>query len=153
MDALKIEVAIVAGFDWGARTADIMAALWPGRFKAMVSVSGYLIGSREANKSPLLPKAELERWYQYYFATERGRAGYEKYTREFANLIWRLASPKWNFDDATFERSAASLDNPDHVATAIHNYRWRSGSIAMTCTTTTRTISQVGRIFHSAEDA
>ena len=129
MDALKIDKAILAGFDWGARTANIMAALWPERCKAMVSVSGYLIGSQEAGKMPLPPKAELEWWYQYYFATERGRAGYDKYRRDFANLIWQLASPKWKFDEATFERSAASFDNPDHVAIVIHNYRWRLGLV------------------------
>ena len=127
MDALKIDKAVVAGFDWGARTADIVAAIWPQRVKALVSVSGYLIGSQEANKNPLPPSAELQWWYQYYFATERGRLGYEKYRREFSKLIWQLASPKWNFDDATFERSAASFDNPDHVAIVIHNYRWRLG--------------------------
>ena len=125
MDALKIDKAVVAGFDWGARTAGIVAAIWPQRVKALVSVSGYLIGSQEANKLP--PSAELQWWYQYYFATERGRLGYEKYRREFSKLIWQLASPKWNFDDATFERSAASFDNPDHVAIVIHNYRWRLG--------------------------
>ncbi len=125
MDALKIEKATVAGFDWGARTACIMAALWPERCKALVSVSGYLIGSQEAGEAPLPPKAELQWWYQYYFATERGRAGYEKYRHDFSKLIWQLASPKWNFDDATFDRSAASFDNPDHVAIVIHNYRWR----------------------------
>jgi pimeloyl-ACP methyl ester carboxylesterase len=125
MEALKIGKATLAGFDWGARTADIVAALWPERCKALVAVSGYLIGNQEAGKMPLPPKAELEWWYQYYFATERGRAGYEKYRRDFAKLIWQLASPKWNFDDATFERSAASFDNPDHVAIVIHNYRWR----------------------------
>jgi pimeloyl-ACP methyl ester carboxylesterase len=125
MDALKIEKAVVAGFDWGARTADILAAIWPQRVKALVSVSGYLIGSQQLNKAPLPPKAELAWWYQYYFTTERGRAGYEKYTKDFARLIWQLASPRWNFDDATFDRSAASLDNPDQVAIAIHNYRWR----------------------------
>jgi pimeloyl-ACP methyl ester carboxylesterase len=127
MDALKIDKAVVAGFDWGARTANIVAAIWPQRVKALVSVSGYLIGSQEANKKPLPPSAELQWWYQYYFATERGRLGYEKYRREFSKLIWQLASPKWNFDDATFERSAASFDNPDHVAIVIHNYRWRLG--------------------------
>jgi pimeloyl-ACP methyl ester carboxylesterase len=127
MDALEIEQALVAGFDWGARTANIVAALWPERCRGHVSVSGYLIGSQEAGKVPLPPEAELQWWYQYYFATERGRAGYDKYRREFAKLIWRTASPKWNFDDATFDRSAASLDNPDHVAIAIHNYRWRLG--------------------------
>ena len=127
MDALGIEQAVLAGCDWGARTADIVAALWPERCKALVSVSGYLIGSQEANEMPLPPEAELQWWYQYYFATERGRAGYEKYRHEFAKLIWRLASPKWNFDDATFDRSAASLDNPDHVDIVIHNYRWRLG--------------------------
>ena len=125
MDALKIEKATIGGCDWGARTANIMAALWPERCKAMVSVSGYLIGSQEAGKMPLPPKAELEWWYQYYFATERGRAGYDKYRREFSKLIWQIASPKWDFDDATFDRSAASFDNPDHVAIVIHNYRWR----------------------------
>ena len=127
MDALKIDKAVLAGFDWGARTADIVAAIWPQRVKALVSVSGYLIGSQEANKMPLPPAAELQWWYQYYFATERGRLGYEKYRREFSKLIWQLASPKWSFDDATFERSAASFDNPDHVAIVIHNYRWRLG--------------------------
>jgi pimeloyl-ACP methyl ester carboxylesterase len=127
MDALKIDKAVVAGCDWGARTANILAVLWPERFKAMVSVSGYLIGSQVLNQMPLPPQAELQWWYQYYFATERGRLGYEKYRREFAKLIWQLASPKWNFDDATFNRSAAAFDNPDHVAIAIHNYRWRLG--------------------------
>jgi pimeloyl-ACP methyl ester carboxylesterase len=118
---------VVAGFDWGARTADIVAAIWPERVKALVSVSGYLIGSQEANKKPLPPSAELQWWYQFYFATERGRAGYEKYTHDFAKLIWKLASPQWRFDDATFNRSAAALDNKDHVAITIHNYRWRLG--------------------------
>ena len=127
LDALKIEKATIAGFDWGARTADIIAALWPERCTALVSVSGYLIGSQQAGKVPLPPKAELEWWYQYYFATERGRAGYDKYRHDFAKLIWRLASPKWDFDDATFNRSAASFDNPDHVSIVIHNYRWRLG--------------------------
>jgi pimeloyl-ACP methyl ester carboxylesterase len=127
MDALKIEKATIGGCDWGARTADIVAALWPERCKALVSVSGYLIGSQEVNRMPLPPNAELQWWYQYYFATERGRAGYEKYRRDFARLIWQTASPKWNFDDATFDRSAASFDNPDHVAIVIHNYRWRLG--------------------------
>jgi pimeloyl-ACP methyl ester carboxylesterase len=127
MDALKIQKAILAGFDWGARTADIIAALWPERCKALVSVSGYLIGSPEANKKPLPPKAELAWWYQYYFATKRGRAGYEEYRRDFAKLIWQIASPKWKFDDATLDRTAASFDNPDHVAIVIHNYRWRIG--------------------------
>jgi pimeloyl-ACP methyl ester carboxylesterase len=127
MDALKIEKATIAGFDWGARTANILAALWPQRCKSMVSVSGYLIGSQEANKKPLPPKAELQWWYQFYFATERGRAGYEQYRGDFAKLIWQIASPKWEFDDATFARSAAAFDNPDHVAIVIHNYRWRLG--------------------------
>ena len=127
MDALKIDKAILGGCDWGARTVNIMAALWPERCKAMVSVSGYLIGSQEAGRMPLPPKNELEWWYQFYFATERGRAGYEKNRREFGRLIWQLASPQWNFDDATFNRSAASFDNPDHVAIVIHNYRWRLG--------------------------
>lgn len=127
MDALRIEKATLAGYDWGARTANIVAALWPERCKALVSVSGYLIGSQDAGKIPLPPQAELEWWYQFYFATERGRAGYNKYRRDFARLIWQLASPQWNFDDATFERSAAAFDNPDHVAIVIHNYRWRLG--------------------------
>jgi len=129
MDALKIEKAIVAGFDWGARTADIMAVLWPQRCPALVSVSGYLIGNQASGKEPLPPKAELEWWYQYYFATERGRAGYDKYRHDFAKLIWQTASPKWRFDDATFNRSAASFVNPDHVAVVVHNYRWRLGLV------------------------
>jgi pimeloyl-ACP methyl ester carboxylesterase len=127
MDALKIPKAILGGFDWGARTANIVAALWPERCKAMVSVSGYLIGSQAAGKLPLPPKAELQWWYQFYFATDRGREGYDKYRHDFAKLIWQIASPKWNFDDATFDRSAAAFDNPDHVAIVIHNYRWRMG--------------------------
>jgi pimeloyl-ACP methyl ester carboxylesterase len=127
MDALKIERAILAGFDWGGRTADIIAALWPERCKALVSVSGYLIGSQESGTIPLPPGAELQWWYQFYFATDRGRAGYDKYRRDFTKLIWQLASPKWQFDDSTFERSTAAFDNPDHVAIVIHNYRWRLG--------------------------
>ena len=127
LDALKIERAILAGFDWGARTADILAALWPERCKAVVAVSGYLIGSQEAGKLPLPPQAELQWWYQFYLATERGRAGYEKYRHDFAKLIWQLASPKWNFDAATFDRSAAAFENTDHVAIVVHNYRWRLG--------------------------
>jgi pimeloyl-ACP methyl ester carboxylesterase len=125
MDALRIDKAILAAFDWGGRTADIIAALWPERCKALVSVSGYLIGNQESGKMPLPPKAEYDWWYQYYFATERGRIGYEKYRHDFNKLIWRLASPKWQFDDATFDRSAAAFDNPDHVAIVVHNYRWR----------------------------
>ena len=127
MEALHIAKAILAGYDWGARTANIIAALWPERGKALVSVSGYLIGSREINTRPLPPKAELAWWYQFYFATERGRAGYAQYRRDFAKLIWQLASPQWPFDEATFERSAAAFDNPDHVSIVIHNYRWRLG--------------------------
>jgi pimeloyl-ACP methyl ester carboxylesterase len=127
MDALKIDKAVIAGFDWGARTANIIAALWPERCKAMVSVSGYLIGSQESGKMPLPPNAELQWWYQFYFATERGRIGYDKNRHDFAKLIWKQASPKWNFDDATFDRSAAAFDNPDHVSIVIHNYRWRLG--------------------------
>ncbi|MEJ1976997.1 MAG: alpha/beta hydrolase [Acetobacteraceae bacterium] len=127
MDALKIDKAILGGYDWGGRTANVMAALWPERCKAMVSVSGYLIGSPEANRKPLPPKAELQWWYQFYFATERGRAGYDEYRHDFAKLIWQIASPKWNFDDATFDRTAASFNNPDYVAIVIHNYRWRLG--------------------------
>jgi len=127
LDALKIEQAILGGCDWGARTAAVVAALRPERCKALVSVSGYLIGSQEANKLPLPPRAELQWWYQFYFATERGRAGYDTYRREFAKLIWHIASPQWAFDDATFDRSAASFDNPDHVSIVIHNYRWRLG--------------------------
>jgi pimeloyl-ACP methyl ester carboxylesterase len=130
MDALGIGQAILAGFDWGARSANIIAVLWPDRCKALVSVSGYLIGSQAANQAPLPPQAEFAWWYQYYFATERGRAGYEKYRREFSRLIWQLASPQWAFDDATFARSAAAFDNPDHVAIVIHNYRWRLGLAA-----------------------
>jgi pimeloyl-ACP methyl ester carboxylesterase len=125
MDALDIQKAVLGGFDWGARTADIVAALWPERVKALVAVSGYLIGSREANKKPLPPPAELQWWYQFYFATDRGRAGYEANRHAFNKLIWQIASPEWDFDDATFDRTAASFDNPDHVAIVIHNYRWR----------------------------
>lgn len=127
MDALEIKKAVVAGFDWGARTADIIAALWPERCRALVSVSGYLISSQAAGNAPLPPAAELQWWYQFYFATERGRAGYEKYTHDFAKLIWKLASPQWKFDDATFDRSAKAFENKDHVAITIHNYRWRLG--------------------------
>jgi len=130
MDALGIQKAILAGFDWGARTADVVAALWPERCKALVAVSGYLITNLEAGKRPLPPKAERDWWYQYYFSTERGQAGYAQYRHDFAKLIWETASPKWNFDAATFERSAASLDNPDHVSIVIHNYRWRLGLAA-----------------------
>src|SRR5581483_1936567 len=129
MDALVIPNGVLAGFDWGARTVNIVSALWPERCKATVSVSGYLIGSQAAGKTPLPPKAELEWWYQFYFATERGQSGYDKYRREFSKLIWQLASPKWQFDDITFDRSAAAFDNPDHVAIVIHNYRWRLGLV------------------------
>lgn len=127
MDALKVKRAVLGGFDWGARSADIVAALWPQRVDALVSVSGYLIGSQEAGRQPLPPKAEYQWWYQFYFATDRGEQGYGKYTHDFARLIWQLASPQWKFDDATFERSAAALDNPDQVALVVHNYRWRMG--------------------------
>ncbi|HEY1141437.1 MAG TPA: alpha/beta hydrolase [Lysobacter sp.] len=127
MDALRIRTAVLGGFDWGARSADIVAALWPERVKALVSVSGYLIGSQAAGQVPLPPEAELQWWYQFYFATERGRAGYDKNRHDFAKLIWKLASPKWNFDDATFDRSAASFANADHVDIVVHNYRWRLG--------------------------
>jgi len=130
MDALKIQKPILAGFDWGARTGDIIAALWPERCKALVSVSGYLIGSQEAGKVPLPPQAELQWWYQYYFATERGRAGYDKYRHDFAKLIWQIASPQWHFDDVTFDRSARAFENADHVSISIHNYRWRLGLAA-----------------------
>ncbi|WP_229499293.1 alpha/beta fold hydrolase [Pseudoduganella ginsengisoli] len=130
MDALKIDKAVLAGYDWGARTADIVAALWPQRVKGLVSVSGYLIGSQQAGKQPLPPAAELQWWYQFYFATERGQAGYEKNRHDFAKLIWQTASPQWRFDNATFDRSAASLENPDHVAITVHNYRWRLGLAA-----------------------
>jgi pimeloyl-ACP methyl ester carboxylesterase len=127
LDALQIDRAVVGGFDWGARTADIVAALWPERCAGLVSVSGYLIGNQAAGAQPLPPAAELSWWYQYYFATERGRAGYDRFRRDFAKLIWHTASPEWNFDDAVFDRSADSFDNPDHVAIVIHNYRWRLG--------------------------
>ena len=130
LDALRIERAILAGFDWGARTADIIAAVFPERCTGLVSVSGYLIGSQQAGQVPLPPPAEYQWWYQYYFATERGRAGYDKYRRDFAKLIWQLASPKWDFDEPTFARSAAAFDNPDHVSIVIHNYRWRLGLAA-----------------------
>ena len=125
MDALKIDQAILAGFDWGARTADIVAALWPKRVRGLVAVSGYLIGGQAAGMQPLPPQSEFQWWYQFYFATERGRLGYDKNRKDFARLIWQLASPQWRFGDAEFERSAAAFDNPDHVAIVIHNYRWR----------------------------
>ena len=127
MDALGIDKAVLAGFDWGARSANIIAALWPERVRAMVSVSGYLISNQQVGKQPLSPSAELQWWYQFYFATDRGRAGYDKYRKEFSKLIWQLASPRWKFDDATFERSAKALENPDHIEIVIHNYRWRLG--------------------------
>ncbi|MBU8977824.1 alpha/beta hydrolase [Lysobacter sp. MMG2] len=127
MDALRIDKAIVAGYDWGARSADIVAALWPERVKSLVAVSGYLISSQQAAQAPLAPEAELQWWYQFYFATDRGRAGYDKNRHDFARLIWKLASPKWNFDDATFDRSAVAFENADHVDIVIHNYRWRLG--------------------------
>jgi pimeloyl-ACP methyl ester carboxylesterase len=127
MDVLQIRSAILGGFDWGSRTADIMAALWPERCRGLVSVSGYLVTDLEANKLPLPPQGEYAWWYQYYFATERGRLGYDKYRRDFAKLIWKIVSPKWNFDDATFDRTAAAFDNPDHVSIVIDNYRWRLG--------------------------
>ncbi|MGY3489550.1 pimeloyl-ACP methyl ester carboxylesterase [Bradyrhizobium sp. USDA 4011] len=130
MNALQIEQALVAGFDWGARTANIMAALWPERVRALVSVSGYLIGNQQAGRTPLPPSTELQWWYEFYFATERGRAGYDMYRKEFSKLIWKLASPRWAFDDMTFERSAQAFDNPDHVAIVIHNYRWRLGLVS-----------------------
>ncbi|WP_447952399.1 alpha/beta fold hydrolase [Sphingopyxis chilensis] len=130
MDALAIPRAVIGGFDWGARSANVVAALWPERCRAMVSVSGYLIGSQHANESPLTPEAEQRWWYQYYFATERGRLGYERYRAQFAELIWRTASPRWAFDEASFRRTAVALDNPDHVAITIHNYRWRLGLAA-----------------------
>ena len=129
MDALKIQHAELAGFDWGARTADIVSALWPERVSALVSVSGYLIGNQESGRQPLAPEAEFQWWYQYYFTTHRGELGYAKYTHDFAKLIWRQASPQWRFDDATFDQSAKALDNPDHVAISIGNYRWRIGLI------------------------
>ena len=130
MDALQIESAIIAGFDWGARSANIVAAVWPERCKALVSVSGYLIGSQAAGKSPLPPLAEHQWWYQYYFATDRGRAGYAKHTRDFNKLTWELASPRWSFDEGIFDRSAKAFENPDHVDVVIHNYRWRQGLAA-----------------------
>lgn len=129
LDALGVQKAILGGYDWGGRTVNIMAALWPERFTAMVSVSGYLIGSQEINRKPLPPKAELNWWYQFYFATERGQLGYAANTRDFVKLIWQTASPDWKFDDETFNRSAVSFDNPDHVAVTIHNYRWRLGVV------------------------
>ncbi|MDN4615518.1 alpha/beta hydrolase [Leifsonia sp. F6_8S_P_1B] len=127
LDALGVQSAVVAGFDWGARTANVLAALHPERCRAQVAVSGYLLSSQESNATPLPPAAELAWWYQFYFATERGRRGYETFRDDFARLIWRTASPRWAFDDAAFARSAAALDNPDHAAIVIHNYRWRLG--------------------------
>ncbi|MGW3248516.1 alpha/beta fold hydrolase [Streptomyces sp. NPDC001070] len=125
MNALRIEKAILAGYDWGSRTADIIAAIWPERCKALVSVTGYLITNRESNRMPLPPKAEWAWWYQYYFATERGRLGLEENRHDLARLIWQFNSPTWEFDDATFNRTAAAFDNPDYVDIVLHNYRWR----------------------------
>ena len=130
LDALEIPTAVVGGFDWGARTADVLAAIWPERCRGLVAVSGYLIGSPAANRAPLPPAAEAGWWYQFYFATDRGEAGYEQYRRDFARFIWNTASPQWRFDEAAFDRSAAAFDNPDHVAIVIHNYRWRLGLAA-----------------------
>jgi pimeloyl-ACP methyl ester carboxylesterase len=127
MDALKIDKAVLGGFDWGSRTVDIVAALWPERCKGIVAVSGYIVTNIEAQKKPLPPAAELGWWYQFYFATDRGRLGYTQYHHDFDKLIWKSASPKWNFDDATYERSAEAFENPDHVDIVIHNYRWRQG--------------------------
>ena len=127
MDALGLDRATIGGCDWGARTADIVAALYPERCRGLVSVSGYLIGSQQLGLLPLPPKAELQWWYQYYLAIDRGREGYARYTDDFARLIWQLASPQWRFDDATFRRTAAAFDNPDHVDIVVHNYRWRLG--------------------------
>ena len=125
MDALGIRRAIVAGCDWGARTACAVAVLWPDRVEALVSVSGYLLGNRDAGRQPLTPQGELSWWYQFYLSTERGRLGYDKYRVDFSRLIWQQASPQWRFDEATFQRSAAAFENPDHVAIVVHNYRWR----------------------------
>ncbi|MEW2160982.1 alpha/beta hydrolase [Streptomyces sp. NPDC007189] len=125
MDALRIERALFGGFDWGARTADIIAVLWPKRCTALVSVTGYLITDREKNQQPLPPAAEWAWWYQYYFATERGKLGLAEHRHDFAKLIWRNVSPTWHFDDATFDRTARAFDNPDYVSIVIHNYRWR----------------------------
>ncbi|MEU1622231.1 alpha/beta hydrolase [Streptomyces sp. NPDC005722] len=127
MDALRIDKAVLAGYDWGSRTADIIAAVWPERCKALVSVTGYLITNREANEQPLPPKAEWAWWYQYYFATERGRLGLQENRHDLARLVWEFNSPTWEFDDATFRRTAASFENPDYVAIVLHNYRWRLG--------------------------
>jgi pimeloyl-ACP methyl ester carboxylesterase len=130
MDALRLSDAVIGGFDWGARTANVIAALWPSRCRALVSVSGYLIGNQRAGQEPLPPAAELSWWYQFYFATDRGRAGYDRNRREFARLIWHTASPKWDFDEAVFDQTAAAFDNPDHVGIVIDNYRWRLGLAA-----------------------
>jgi pimeloyl-ACP methyl ester carboxylesterase len=127
MDALKIQTATIAGFDWGARTVDVMATLWPERCKAIVSVGGYLISTPAGNQVPWPPEPAFLFWYQYYFATPVGKAGYEKYLDQFNKFIWHQASPKWNFDDATYERTAASFHNPDHVDIVMHDYRWRLG--------------------------
>ncbi|MGK5731946.1 alpha/beta fold hydrolase [Streptomyces sp. URMC 124] len=127
MDALGLEQAVLAGFDWGARTAGIIAALWPGRCRALVSVGGYLTVNLEANLRPLAPATEHAWWYQYYFATERGRMAMEDRGKrhDLTRLVWNTVSPTWNFDDATFERTAAAFENPDYAPIVIHNYRWR----------------------------
>ncbi len=129
MDALRIDRAVLAGFDWGSRTADIIAALWPERVSALVSVSGYLITDVAAQAKPLAAAAEHTWWYQFYFATERGRLAMESPIDRPAlcRLVWDTVSPNWHFDDATFARTAAAFENPDYPAIVIHNYRWRLG--------------------------
>lgn len=125
MDALGIRKPILAGFDWGSRTGDIIAAVWPHRCRALVSTSGYLITNLAANRLPLPAKAEWAWWYQYYFATERGELGLTQNRHDLGELIWRFNSPTWSFSDATYAQTAAAFENPDYVSIVIGNYRWR----------------------------
>ena len=127
MDALEIPAAVLAGFDWGGRAACVAAALWPERVRGLVSANGYNIQNIAASVTPAAPEQEQRWWYQYYFHTERGRAGLQTNRRELCRLLWKLWSPNWNFDDATYARTAESFDSPDFVDVVIHSYRHRYG--------------------------
>jgi pimeloyl-ACP methyl ester carboxylesterase len=127
MDVLGIKQAILAGYDWGSRTADIIAAVWPDRVKALISVTGYLITNLAAQKLPLPPKAENAWWYQFYFDTERGMLGLTEYRYDLGLFVWKFNSPTWNFSTETYNQTAAAFNNPDFVAITIGNYRWRQG--------------------------
>lgn len=130
LDALEIHQAVLAGYDWGGRAACIVSALWPERVRGLVTGGGYNIQDIARALAPQPPEIEHKLWYQYYFHGERGRAGLEKYRRQFCKLLWQLWSPSWQFDEATYERSAAAFDNPDFVEVVIHSYRHRYGLAA-----------------------